>query len=457
MRRSETLVDTIGALLAAAEPEPGDEAGSCLAPLHRLLQPCGVGSLFLAGGEGELWTAFPQAARQEAADSVVAILARLSPAEQFGHFEKSFPRGMRTVFGCRLEGEAPGAVLGGDLAHEDGALRLLESLRPALLACGETALLAVRARRREAKSAVRVAHLLAERRALKSSQAQAVSAAVLEQQERARQQLKRVALEEDLQTIEAANRTKSEFLADISHEIRTPLHGVLSFAAFGVRRAESAARTELKRYFEKVEQSGEVLLALINDLLDLAKLEAAKMKFEFTTADLTGLIRAVVDEFGSITDHRRISLEYRNLGFPGPIVADPGRIMQVLRNLVGNAVKFSPDGARIEIRAETAEAGVRVCVLDQGPGIPYEELDAVFGKFVQSSRTRTGAGGTGLGLSICEEIVLAHRGRIWAANRSRGGAALCFEIPCDARAARESADAAAAAAIDEHSVPAAVE
>jgi len=237
------------------------------------------------------------------------------------------------------------------------------------------------------------------------------------------------ALEEFCDAAEAANRMKSEFLANMSHELRTPLHGVLSFAAFGVKKIETAGREDLLRYFQKIDQSGQVLLTLVNDLLDLAKLEAKKTDFDLIRVDLPTLAMAVVDEFSSTASERNIRIECRRPDFDGSVIGDLNKLMQVVRNLLSNAVKFSPDGSTIEIVIEREERSMRVSVSDQGIGIPEDELKTVFDKFVQSSKTRTGAGGTGLGLSICREIISAHKGRIRARNRPGGGAVLSFRIP----------------------------
>jgi signal transduction histidine kinase len=110
-------------------------------------------------------------------------------------------------------------------------------------------------------------------------------------------------------------------------------------------------------------------------------------------------------------------------------IVDAGKLKQVLRNLLSNAVKFAPKGSTIALAMQHAAQGVVVSVRDRGPGIPEDELETVFDKFVQSSRTKTGAGGTGLGLSICYEIITAHQGRIWAANNADGGAEFAFELP----------------------------
>ncbi len=237
------------------------------------------------------------------------------------------------------------------------------------------------------------------------------------------------ALADAIAATDAANRAKTDFLANMSHEIRTPLHGLLSYAAFGVKHVETAPREKLLEYFQKVDRSGNVLLKLLGNLLDLTKLESAKMPFDFAKVNLGELVRLAQDELGSMAVSRGITLEGPNSAADLLIVADQERIMQVLRNLLSNAVKFSPDNSTISISTGSDGQSVRVGVHDAGVGIPEDELEAVFNKFFQSSKTRYGAGGTGLGLSICREIIYAHRGRIWAESRLEDGASFVFEIP----------------------------
>ena len=223
---------------------------------------------------------------------------------------------------------------------------------------------------------------------------------------------------------ERANRAKSEFLANMSHELRTPMHAILSFARLGTERAGSAPADKLQQYFARVEQSGERLLALLDDLLDLSKLEAGKMRYDMADADVSALVRGAVEEYAELV--RCPGAERRDRGRRrGPHAwCDPARIGQVVRNLLSNAIKFSPQGGRIAVvsgggAARAGRAAVAMSVSDEGPGIPEAELEQVFDKFVQSSKTRSGAGGTGLGLSICRQILEDHDGRIWACNRSR--------------------------------------
>ena len=134
-------------------------------------------------------------------------------------------------------------------------------------------------------------------------------------------------------------------------------------------------------------------------------------------------------EFESLLEERGIQLAVQVVGPLPPVRADRARVLQVLRNLVSNAAKFTPAGKSIEISSEWDARCVRLGVRDEGTGIPEGELEAVFGEFVQSSTTNASTGGTGLGLALCREIVLAHGGRIWAENRPLGGTSLLVELP----------------------------
>lgn len=236
---------------------------------------------------------------------------------------------------------------------------------------------------------------------------------------------------------ETANQAKSEFLANMSHELRTPLHGILSFASFGIKKHASASPEKLLDYFSRIKQSGSTLLELLNDLLDLAKLESKRATFTFEPTNLGLLVKSVVSEMDMLLSERSLTIRRERSEFDEHMTLDPDKIRQVLRNLLDNAIKFSPAGGIIDVAVERVQDSVRVSVGDQGPGIPPDELEAVFDKFVQSSKTKTGAGGTGLGLAICHEIIGAHRGRIWAANKPEGGAMFSFEIPLSLDASAE--------------------
>jgi len=236
-------------------------------------------------------------------------------------------------------------------------------------------------------------------------------------------------LEEAKEEAMAADRAKSEFLANMSHEMRTPLHGILSFSRFGVDESLTADREQLANYFDKIAQSSHRLLPLIDNLLDLFKLESGKAEIEFEETNFYSLAASVVDEVRHWASERGVTITLCQPPFDTTVSVVPAMIMQVVRNLLSNAIKFSPENSEVHVGFEQGEARLILRVRDRGVGILGNELEAVFDKFMQSSRTKSGAGGTGLGLAICREILDPHDARIWAENHPEGGAVFSVEIP----------------------------
>ena len=236
-------------------------------------------------------------------------------------------------------------------------------------------------------------------------------------------------VEEQRDAAETANRSKSEFLANISHELRTPLHGILSYARFGLNETVTAEQSELHEFFHNVDHCAENLLHLVNDLLDLSKMEAGRMSFEFRRADVSELVEVVIDEFRSLCAEQKVEIRYERPDEATTTMVDPDRIQQVVRNLLANAVKFSPSSGTICVRLRRVGKAMLLSVRDEGPGIPPDEVEAVFDKFVQSSKTKSNKGGTGLGLAICREIVSGHKGRIWVENNAGTGCIFYVELP----------------------------
>jgi len=228
-----------------------------------------------------------------------------------------------------------------------------------------------------------------------------------------------------------ANEAKSMFLANMSHELRTPMHAIMSFSRLGLDRVAQGDAERLQRYFGNIHESGARLTTLLNDLLDLSKLEAGRMELHRERIDLSRVIDDCMAELEPLAAARSLSIDFR--GPPEPVVAnvDAMRIGQVLRNLVSNAIKFSLTGGCIGIVLEPVPDGFRLAVEDEGVGIPESELESVFDKFVQSSKTRTSEGGTGLGLAICRELATAHGGWICARQRSPRGTVLEMVLPLD--------------------------
>jgi signal transduction histidine kinase len=231
---------------------------------------------------------------------------------------------------------------------------------------------------------------------------------------------------------EKANNMKTEFLANMSHEMRTPLHGILGYAKFGQDRSESISREKLKNYFSEITANGDRLFILVNDLLDLAKLDSDKMQYDFREFDLSNTIARVILELASLAEEKQIEIR-QTPETSTTAVFDRNRISQVFQNLLINAIKFSPSGAVITIRCRETRVndkeGLLVMVQDQGVGIPAEEQEHIFEKFVQSSKTKSGAGGTGLGLSISKKIVEDHGGQIRADNNPDRGTTFSFTLP----------------------------
>ncbi len=232
---------------------------------------------------------------------------------------------------------------------------------------------------------------------------------------------------------EQANAAKSDFLASMSHELRTPMHGILSFAELGIKRMESLSQEKLSQYLENIQTSGNRLLFLLNDLLDLSKLEAGKMRLDIAPLNLVDLVQACINEQAIQLHENQLGCELVTNLSGARCDCDRNRIHQVVSNVLSNAIKFSPEGGRIEIGLESVEGGFRVEVADQGIGIPEAERDQIFDKFYQSARSRNHSGGTGLGLAICREIIELHGGRIWAENNAEGGSRILFELPGETR------------------------
>ncbi len=326
------------------------------------------------------------------------------------------------------QGEERGVLAGLVRATPDVARRLAELL-PALQTAGRVGRLALRAATRCLRLETQNRHLRTELETLRAEHTSIISQIVDEHQERLEEQAHRLALEEVYRAAEAANQAKTQFLANVSHELRTPLHGILSFAAFGMKKSQAAGCEELQQYFAKIERSGQALLALINDLLDLAKLESGRATYDFGPVDLRMVLLAVADEISALASQKQIRLVLPPAETSVRVVADEAKLAQVIRNLLSNAIKFSPPDSAVEMEIVSHGEQVEVRVCDRGIGVPDSEHEAIFDKFIQSSKTRSGAGGTGLGLAICRQIITAHRGRIWVSNRPGGGSVFCFEIP----------------------------
>jgi PAS domain S-box-containing protein len=227
---------------------------------------------------------------------------------------------------------------------------------------------------------------------------------------------------------EEASTAKTEFIANISHELRTPLQSIIGFSELG--QARSGEAQKLGRMFGDIHAAGQRMLALVNDLLDVAKIESTVGTFHLERVDIRGLVRDVANEVSPLIGARHLQMDLQLPDTPLVAKVDPLRFQQVVRNVLANAIRFSPAGGALQVLGELDEQQqIHVAVRDEGPGIPPDELDKIFEAFVQSSKTKDGSGGTGLGLTISQKILQAHGGRIRAENNPGGGATFHITVP----------------------------
>ncbi|MET0335283.1 MAG: HAMP domain-containing sensor histidine kinase, partial [Rhizobacter sp.] len=232
----------------------------------------------------------------------------------------------------------------------------------------------------------------------------------------------------DVTEREEAARAKSEFIANISHELRTPLQSIIGFSELGIVRARDHAR--FSSMFTDIHGAGHRMLALVNDLLDVSKIESAVGLIHLERSDIRPLLHEVLHELEPLLTAKQLALQLDLPSTPLLAKVDPRRFQQVIRNLMANAIKFSPTASTIALSARDDDDGyMRIHVKDQGPGIPPLELEKIFEAFVQSTKTKDGSGGTGLGLAICRKIIDAHGGRITAENLPGGGSLFLVALP----------------------------
>jgi signal transduction histidine kinase len=228
-----------------------------------------------------------------------------------------------------------------------------------------------------------------------------------------------------------ANKLKSEFLANISHEFRTPLNVILGFAQV-LREKPKVLKTEKgKKYAENIITSGNRLLNMINDLLDLAKTQAGKMELHIEQASLLQLCEAMVASFSLLTNAKKIKVKLTVDPDVPILTTDPGKVQQILYNFLDNAVKFTPQRGRIEVRAQmTDDKNVRISVSDTGCGINDVDREKIFDKFRQAdgSITRESTG-SGLGLAICRELSAMLAGSIGMDSVPGEGSIFYLDIP----------------------------
>ncbi len=242
--------------------------------------------------------------------------------------------------------------------------------------------------------------------------------------------------------LEAINRHKSEFLASMSHELRTPLNSIIGFSQLLQEQTFGPLNEKQARYVDHILTSGQHLLALINDLLDLSKVEAGRLELRPSPFDLQEALAAVLGEIRPQAEKKGLTLELLVAEAPSTVTADPVRFKQILLNLLSNAVKFTPEGGRITVTARflspapsphppTPGDFLEIAVQDTGIGIKKEDLPKLFQPFTQLDQTAAKRyEGTGLGLALTKRLVELHGGRIWAESEGEGrGSTFTVRLP----------------------------
>lgn len=222
------------------------------------------------------------------------------------------------------------------------------------------------------------------------------------------------------------DKMKSDFFSSMSHDLRTPLTSIKEGTSLLLDGVGGAVTDKQKKILHILAEESSRLIAMVNSLLDLAKMEAGMMTYAFAPWSLSALIRRATTEIGPLMEAKKIILE-TSVSEDLPVLnLDSERILQALRNLIANAVKFAPEGGHVRVTARPTDRGVEVSVADNGPGIPPESLSTIFEKFRQAAPT---ANGSGLGLAIVKHIVTSHGGQVWAESKVGKGSTFVFVLP----------------------------
>jgi signal transduction histidine kinase len=236
-------------------------------------------------------------------------------------------------------------------------------------------------------------------------------------------------IEDKSRQIEVASQHKSEFLANMSHELRTPLNAIIGFSEVLSERMFGDLNEKQEEYLKDIYASGTHLLSLINDILDLSKIEAGRMELELTDFHLPTALDNALTLVRERAGRRNIILQMSVDERLGEVRADERKTRQVVLNLLSNAIKFTPEGGRIEVRAAPVDGSVEISVSDTGVGIAPEDQEAIFEEFRQVGTAEKKVEGTGLGLTLCRKFVELHGGKIWVKSHVGAGSTFTFTLP----------------------------
>ncbi len=232
-----------------------------------------------------------------------------------------------------------------------------------------------------------------------------------------------------------ANIAKSRFLANMSHELRTPLHGILNFSELGINKHKELDQEKSLLYFDSINQSGKRLLFLLSDLLDLARLESGRSKLSIKKNDLYLVTSIATKQLSQLSEEKKLSISIHCENSSLNASFDEDMITQVINKLLSNAIKYTPENNSIDIYLSIEKTKdknmAKFMINDEGIGIPENEFETIFDKFIESSATQSSAGGTGLGLALCAQIIKLHNGTIFTQKTDNKGACFIFTIPVE--------------------------
>ena len=231
---------------------------------------------------------------------------------------------------------------------------------------------------------------------------------------------------------QAANRNKSAFLANMSHELRTPLNAIIGFSEVLIARMAGEVNPQQEEFLRDIHSSGKHLLSLVNDLLDLSKIEAGRMELAVAEFDAAAALADALTLVRERAQRQSVALSLATAPEVGVIRADERKFKQVMLNLLSNAVKFTPEGGRVDVRAQMAGGELQVAVSDTGIGIAPEDQAAVFDEFKQVGRQSARHEGTGLGLALARRFVELHGGAIRLESAPGRGSTFTFTLPARA-------------------------